>query len=228
VVAPPAPRRISRPAAKAWSGLAATARRGAVLSMHGEIKVGKWLPFTASQLLTPEGFVWAARAGRRPNRIRGFDRYSGGTGEMRWYLMGTIPVMRAAGDDVTRSAAGRHAGELVTLLPRTDDLPGVRWRRVDDREAVATVAVGAFSHDVTVRRDERGRLRSVVLDRWGNPDRSGYARHPFGVELEGELAVGDDLVPASVRAGWWYGTARWEEGEFFRATLDRVEPVTAS
>jgi hypothetical protein len=41
------------------TALAASAR----LRMRGHIKVGRWLPFRARQILNPHnGFVWAARA----------------------------------------------------------------------------------------------------------------------------------------------------------------------
>jgi hypothetical protein len=39
---------------------------------------------------------------------------------MRWRLLGLIPVITAAGPDVTRSARGRLAGEIA-LLPTAFD-----------------------------------------------------------------------------------------------------------
>ncbi len=95
-----------------------------LLAMHGEIRAGRWQLFSAVQVLaSPRGFVWAATAGRRPLRIRGFDRYSRSTGEMRWRLGGAVPVMSAAGDDITRSAAGRLASELVLVPPSRSTPP---------------------------------------------------------------------------------------------------------
>ncbi len=45
----------------------------------------------------------------------------------------------------------------------------------------------------------------------------------------GPLVLDQDLgglaVPTTLRAGWWPGTDRWVEGEFFRATIDRFEPL---
>jgi hypothetical protein len=33
-------------------------------AMHGQIKLGRWRPFTARQVLTPpDGYIWAATAG---------------------------------------------------------------------------------------------------------------------------------------------------------------------
>lgn len=193
--------------------------RAVHLEMHGEIRVGRWRPFTAQQILSPSGFVWAATAGTPPMRIRGFDRYTEGTGEMRWRMFGVLPVMTASGPDVTRSAAGRLAGELM-LLPGWAATGNATWRPVDDHRATAAVTLGAHTHHVTVEIDEAGRLAAVSLPRWGNPDKAPYAEHPFGVILDQERTFGGHRIPTRMRAGWWYGTDRWSEGEFFRATID--------
>lgn len=194
-------------------------RTRARLAMHGRIKVGPWLPFSAWQVIAPEGFVWAATAGRFPLRVGGFDRYSGGTGEMRWRLLGRIPILSASGPDVTRSAAGRLAGETMLLPTAALGLP---WRPDDDRRAIATVTTGPFRHEVTVEVDGAGALNAVTFPRWGNPDGEPHREHPFGVAFDGERAVDGCMLPAELRAGWWFGTDRWSDGEFFRAALDTV------
>jgi hypothetical protein len=194
-------------------------RRSVQLTMHGEIRVGRWQPFSAAQVLAPpRGFVWAATAGRRPLRIRGFDRYSRATGEMRWRL-GAIPVMSAVGDDVTRSAAGRLAGELL-LVPAAALDPAVSWHAVDEHHATAEVRIGHLVHNVTIEVDERGALRSLWLPRWGNPDGGAFAEHPFGVEFAHEAMSDGFAIPTTLRAGWGYGTDAWPDGVFFRATID--------
>jgi hypothetical protein len=194
-------------------------RRSVQLTMHGEIRVGRWRPFSAAQVLAPpRGFVWAATAGRRPLRIRGFDRYSRATGEMRWRL-GAIPVMSAVGDDVTLSAAGRLAGELL-LVPAAALDPAVAWHAVDEDHATADVRIGGVVHHVTIEVDERGALRSLGLLRWGNPDGGAFAEHPFGVELGDEAMSDGYTIPTTLRAGWGYGTDAWPDGVFFRATID--------
>ena len=34
-------------------------------------------------------------------------------------------------------------------------------------------------------------------------------------------------VPSAGRIGWFFGTDRWSEGEFFRFQLTTLEPMTA-
>jgi len=117
--------------------------RAVLLEMEGRLRVGRWLPFQASQVLAPPlGFVWAARAGWGPIAFHGFDRYGDGTGEMQWRLGGVVPVIRAHGADITRSAAGRLAAEAV-LVPTTLLDPAVTWRAGEEPDtAIATWQIG--------------------------------------------------------------------------------------
>ncbi|MFI1972115.1 DUF6544 family protein [Streptomyces cinnamoneus] len=195
----------------------------AELVMHGEIRMGTWRPFRAHQILAPpRGLVWAAATRLAGLPVSGFDRYSGGTGEMRWRLLGAVPVVSGSGPDTTRSAAGRVACEFP-LVPAVAPGPAVRWEPTDDdRQAVAYVRVDREEFAVTVRVSPSGRLESVSLLRWGNPDGRGYAEHPFGAAFEGGARFGDFTLPRTVRAGWWFGTDRWPEGEFIRFTVDEA------
>ena len=95
------------------------------LRMRGHIKVGRWLPFRAREVLDPHhGFVWAARAA---GVIAGSDRYLDGVGAMDWKLLGLAAVAHGEGPDQARSAAARAGAEGMwvptALLPRF----GVRW-----------------------------------------------------------------------------------------------------
>jgi hypothetical protein len=195
-------------------------RRTVLLTMHGEIRTGRWQPFSAVQVLAPpDGFVWAATAGRWPLRIQGFDRYSHATGEMRWRLGGVIPVSSAVGADITRSAAGRLAAELV-LVPAAALDPAVSWQAIDERHAAAAVRIGDLVHHLTIDVDDRGALRSLWLPRWGNPEGGGFAEQPFGVEFADEAPFDGYAIPTTLLAGWGYGTNTWPDGGFFRATID--------
>ena len=72
--------------------------RTARLKMHGEIKVTKWMPFHADQVLSPDGFVWSARAGRFPMRISGFE----------WDSAGGDDRHATAADEVCHARSRRH------------------------------------------------------------------------------------------------------------------------
>ncbi|WP_210728735.1 DUF6920 family protein [Cellulomonas septica] len=192
--------------------------RSAALTMHGEIRIGSWRPFTARQVIVPgDAFVWQARTSILGLPVRGFDRFVDGVGEMRWRLAGVVPVMSARDDDVARSAAGRLAGEgalvptafgAATWTPDADpDAFEGRWRIAGDEHAVR-FEVGPD-----------GRLRRVTMDRWGDPDGRGHALHHFVVTVDAEATFHGVTMPGRFRASWWAGTDREADGEFFRATV---------
>ncbi len=207
-----------------WSIEEGTPRaRSVEIRMEGTITLDPArgpIPMEAIQILAPpEGFIWSARTSGGLMRIRGFDRFSNGEGEMRWKLFGVIPVVRARGADVTRSAAARLAmeGLLVPawLVPRGDAPSGVRWEGVDDTHARYRVVIGGEEVVTTVAIDEEGRPLRAWAERW-NEGR--YER--FGVEFSGEIRSGGYRIPARVQAGWRLGEP--DEFRFFDAVITEL------
>ncbi len=193
------------------------------ISMRGAIRLKRWTPFAGTEVLAPHaGFVWAVRAGL----VSGFDRYADGEGEMRWKLLGLFPVVRASGPDVSRSAAGRAAGEAVwvptALLPRF----GVEWSAEGDRRLVAVTRLGGHELRLALELDDRARVRAASFDRWGDPDGTGtFGLHPFGMEATSCDTFAGLTIPSSGQAGWHYGTDRWPDGIFFRYEITALEPA---
>ncbi len=197
---------------------------GARLEMHGHIKLRAWLPFRARQVLVPRrGTVWSARVG---GVIFGSDRYVNGAGGMLWRLFNRIPVMRASGPDVTRSAAERAGGEAIWVPTALHPRAGVRWHALDHCRITAEFDVDErYPIALHLHVDEAGYPTSVVFDRWGDPDNTGTWRScPFGVEFTRiDTVDGGVTIPVAGRAGWDYGTERWPAGEFFRYEITRYE-----
>lgn len=214
-------RRFLRAAIATGTPLARTAR----MRMRGSIKVGRWLPFRARELLTPHrGFIWAARAA---GIISGSDHYARGQGAMDWKLAGLIRVMHAEGPDVSRSTAERAAAEAAwlptALLPRF----GVEWRAGDDSHISARYHIEDHAVEVHYTLTPAGAIQSVVFDRWGDPDNTGtWGPHPFGGEFTDSASFDGVHIPAAGRLGWHYGTDRWAEGEFFRYRITELTLVT--
>lgn len=78
-------------------------RRAAIVRQHGQIRIGGWHDYEADWALSPlTGFIWSATTHLGPITISGYDRYTRGSGEMRWRLFGLLPFMTATGTDVTR------------------------------------------------------------------------------------------------------------------------------
>lgn len=187
----------------------------ASLRMSGHIKLGRWLPFRARQLLAPHrGTIWSARIA---GLISGSDRYADGSGTMDWRLAGLIRLEHAAGPDVSRSSAERAAGEAIwlptALLPRFD----VQWTAHDEHTITARFNVDGRPVQVEYRIDDEGRIRSLVFNRWGDPANDGvFGLHPFGGQVTAHSTFDGLTIPSAGSVGWFYGTDRWPDGEFFR------------
>ncbi len=191
------------------------------LRMHGDIKLQRWLPFSAEQVIRRgRGMIWRATVRMYGLPIRGFDRLVDGEGEMRWKLLGLVPVMTAAGPDVTRSTAGRLGAEFV-WLPSALWGDDVSWAEPDSSQARASFAVLGEKVEPAFTVDSAGRLESLELKRWGNPEDADFHYADFGGFAEDEATFGGYTIPTRLRAGWHFGSERFDsEGEFFRVTID--------
>lgn len=194
--------------------------RAVRLRMHGEIKLKGWLPFTAEEVIRwPRGLIWTATVRMYGVPIRGFDKFVDGVGEMRWKLLGLIPIVNASGPDITRSAAARFAAETV-WLPAVLASDEVSWTSVDAHSARASLTT-TESCEIDFQVDNDGRLLSTSMQRWGNPEGAEFHYAPFGAIVEKESRFDGHTIPTELRVGWYCGTSRFEsEGEFFRCTVD--------
>jgi hypothetical protein len=194
------------------------------LNMHGEIKLKGWCPFRAEQVIHRDrGMIWSARVRMNGLPVSGYDRLLDGEGHMLWKLLGLFNVARESGPDVSRSIAGRLAGELV-WLPSAFLGADVRWSEGEENEVLATLPIQGFEQTLRLRLRPNGHLRNVSLMRWGRPDEGEHREIPFGAVAEEVCTFRHFTIPNRMRAGWYFDTPRFEsEGEFFRGTVDSAE-----
>lgn len=189
------------------------------LTMHGEIRLGRWRSFTATEDLRPDtGFMWAARTSMAGLPVTGYDAFAGGEGRQHWRLLGMVPVQSATGLEVTRSAADRLAAES-SLLPTS--LVAAEWRPGPDRDvAVYARRVGGryARARVAIHVDAGGRLREVSMARWGTPPGAPFGQYPFRVRFAGEQRRQGIAIPTDLAAAWRLPGDAWFE--FFRAHID--------
>ena len=193
------------------------------IDMVGEIKLKRWMPFRARQVLrVGEGFVWEAKTGRPPIVFSGGDTLWRGSGSLDFRLWGVIPVARAAGSDIDRSAAGRLAAETVAWAPQglTPQM-GATWIGIDSNHATVSLPIGDRTVDVTIAVDEVGCLTEITMERWGNPGSTEFAMHPFGASVDACTNIGGITIAAAGTVGWGWGTEGQSDGEFFRYTIVR-------
>jgi hypothetical protein len=215
----PAP--VGRYLAHALPGEEAQTARGVRLTMRGRIKVGAWLPFTATQECDGRSFTWRARVGAgRMTVLTVVDRFANGAGSTEGRLFGRRRAFGAAGEDTTRSAAGRAALEAVFAPMSLQPEREVEWRAEDAEVVVASFDVPPERPELRLRIDAQGALRSVSAPRWGNAGQRGYGYIPCGCEVRAERRFGDVVVPSSVTVGWWFGTPRY--APFFQADVEAL------
>ena len=135
------------------------------LRMHGEIKLWRWLPFTAEQVIHwGQGMIWCTTVRMNGMPIRGFDRLVNGEGAMRWKLFGIVPVMTSSGPDITRSAAGRVMAESV-WLPSVLCSDEVSWTAQDSLHPRARLTVQGETAELALTIDDMGGLKTLNLPR---------------------------------------------------------------
>jgi hypothetical protein len=192
--------------------------RGIELVMEGEIKLKKWLPFKASQILVAgTGFIWRPRVGSGVVRFSGHDILAPGAASMKFKLLGLVPVVNESGDQVHNSAIGRLAAETVAWLPQAlTPQMGATWSPVDADSAIVSLPVLERMVDVAVQVRPDGSLERIALNRHGAPDGEEFGSYPFGGYVGSEMTLGGVQIAGSGNAGWWIDTPRQDEGEFFR------------
>ena len=193
------------------------------LEMTGQMRLKeKWLPFEAQQVIRwDRGLIWKAKVKMGLLSIKGSDRFIDGEGAMRWKLLGLIPVVKARGPDISRSAVGRLQIESM-WLPSVLLSDEVAWDKAGEDPARVQAHVSVMGHEatITLEVDEEGRLKSTQMQRWGDPEGGEFQLYPFGGLALRERTFQGYTVPTELRVGWYFGTPRFdEEGEFWRATI---------
>jgi hypothetical protein len=200
---------------------------GARITMIGRIRIGRWVPFRATEVLAPHtGFLWRATAA---GLVTGSDRALAGDAAMRWRIGGVVLVVDASGPDVARSAAGRFAAEGVwvptALLPRV----GVEWHAESHDEVVGRFEVDGVPIELHLTIDADGELAAVRLPRWGDPaGGQDFGWHPFGGPVGAPRTWSGLTVPSEGSVGWRPGTDGWAAGEFFRYRITDLRPFRVS
>ena len=135
---------------------------------------------------------------------------------MNWKLFNLIPVNKADGPDVSLSAEGRAKIEAM-FAPHTLIHPNVKWDVISENEITASWKLNQEDHPLHFKINDDGSLKSAFIQRWGNPGDSKTWEHiTFGVNIKKEAKHKGVIIPVKGNAGWWFGTKKYDDGEFFR------------
>jgi hypothetical protein len=193
------------------------------LEMGGTMRLKpgqEWMPMKARQILAPpKGFVWRAEVGDGLMRFSGGDHYANGSGRVRFWLWGVIPLVQQEGINVSRAALGRMVCETIWLPSSLLPQRGVQWEASDDESARATMKIGDETVALNLFIEPDGRLREIRILRWGDQTEDGsFGYVPFGGQMQEERAFGGYTIPSKVAVGWRLGTDHYFE--FFRARIE--------
>jgi hypothetical protein len=195
------------------------------LPMQGMMRLSPdqdWMPVQAEELISRQGFVWKAVAGKGIFQMRGADYYTQNDGEMRFSLLGLIPLVQARNPDVMRSAIGRWAGEFFWLPSALLPQRGVSWRVLDQNTIQASLKADGVPITLTFVIDGDGRLLQASVMRWGDQtEDKQYAEIPFGGYFQAEQTFDGYTIPTQMGAGWWIGSDRYFE--FFRMRIETAK-----
>lgn len=132
------------------------------------------------------------------------------------------PVMSASWFDITRSAACRVNAESV-WLPSILCGNEVSWKTPDSSHLYAGFKAHNQTASLQLAINGKGRLESIKLSRWGNPEGAEFHYVDFGGIVDEEGNFDGYTIPTRLRIGWYYGTDRFKsDGEFFRVTIDEA------
>jgi hypothetical protein len=193
------------------------ARSYAQVRLKGIIKLVNWSYFKSTLYVNPfRGFCWQATVKMGLLPVKGYDYFLERAGAMQWRIFNLIPVMKAANEDVSRSAEGRAKLESA-MFPDLLIHPQVKWKAFSDTEITATWKIHQEEQPVHFNIADDGALQEIFMQRWGNPgDTKDFAYHNFGCHIELESLHQGAIIPKKGNAGWWFGDDRYDDGEFFR------------
>jgi hypothetical protein len=118
-------------------------------------------------------------------------------------------------------SARRWLTHAIAACPGSDPANG----RTDPGTAMAAfeadcrVEHGTADLSTDIHLDPAGAPRSVNTVRWGNPLGEPFGGYGFGADLDDEATVDGITIRRASASGYFHGTQRWSEGEFFRAQI---------
>ncbi len=185
--------------------------RVATFHQTGELRLkpgGTFRRFDAWQVIAlgRAGFLWDARqTSGPPLRWRVLDAYVGSEGILEARILGSLPVARAAGSDVTLGEAYRYLAELPWSPDAILGNPGLEWRLHGPDRAEVRMRTAEGTARVTFRFDSSGDI--VEVEATGRPTRDS-AGNSASYDWRGRFAdyawIGDRRVPETGEVGYVY------------------------
>src|SRR5690606_20753893 len=102
------------------------------------------------------------------------------------------------------------------------------WTATDGECIRALLRVHGMPTELELHIDDAGRPVAAVVERWGDPGRTGlWGWHLFGAVFTAEMSYGGLTVPSAGRVGWHLGTASEQSHEVLRYEISSAHQVGA-
>ena len=194
--------------------------------MHGRIRAGAsdaWMPFLAEQYNfydQPSRFFYM-NASKMLVPIQGYHRFVDREASMLVKIAASLPVARAAGDEMTRAETVTLFNDMCLLAPSTLMDPAIGWESIDTRAVRATFTQAGH----TIRADLRFNDRAELVDFTSDDRRQASADGRTLRSVRWSTPFGEYRQFGQYRLGS-HGEARWHEAgssyAYIEITIDDI------
>jgi hypothetical protein len=189
--------------------------------MHGRIRgepADPWMPFTAEQhnFVGPHARFFYLEATRSGVPVKVYHRYAGPAASMRGRLLGLVPIVDAAGEEMTRAETVTLFNDMCLFAPATLVDPSIGWETIDAGTVRATFTNGGHTIRADLTFNAAGELTNFISDdRRRSADGGTFDAVRWSTPVTRYRTFG----AARLSAG---GDARWHDvrGEFAYIELD--------
>lgn len=192
----------AKPEMKSWS------------AMHAEQR------FSTS----PRGFVWCAEISMLPGvPITICDSYIEGEGSMKGRLLSLVPIINTSTNKALNEAAlQRYLAEAVWFPTALLPSQGVRWKKIDERRATATITDHGMRVSMEYTFNETGEIVSVYTPQRYREVDGEYIATPWRGRLSDYTRADGFLVPTYAEAAWLLGEDTYT---YWRADIKKIDYI---
>lgn len=200
--------------------------RNVRVRMHGRIRngpEGRWMPFSAEQynVIDPPSRLFYLNASMFGIPVQGYHRYVDSAASMRVKAAAVVPVVSAAGPEMTQGETVTLFNDMCLMAPATLIDPAIAWEAIDDHTTRATFSHSSHTIRAELSFNAQGELTNFVSD-----DRYQTTADGTGLRrLRWSTPVGGYRRYGAVHLAWG-GQGLWHErdGEYayIELTFDDV------
>ena len=195
--------------------------------MHGRIRNGpqdRWMPLAAEQynIVDPPARLFYLTASMLAIPVQGYHRYVGSSASMRVKAAAVVPVVTAAGTEMTKGETVTLFNDMFVMAPATLIHPAITWEGGDACTVRARFTNAGHTVHAEVSFNDAGELTNFVSDDRYQASADGTTMRlvRWSTPIAGYRAYGAVRLPSG-------GEGRWHEPEgdyaYIELTIDDVQ-----